>query len=468
MLLFFTMQSLPAQEKWDLRRCVDYAVANNISVKQADVQAKSSEITLKQSKLGIWPTANFSNSYGYQFGRSIDPTTNGFINQQISSSSVGLSSGVTLFNFFSQKNTILGNEKELKAQTAGVQKLKDDISLYVANFYLQCLLSREQANISLTQLNLTREQLKTTKKLVDAGSLPELNAAELEAQLARDSSTYIVALSTYTGNILSLKNWMNLDPALPFDIDTPPVEMIPIETFAELQPELVYELALKNMPIQRVNQFRLESLDFYQKAAKARLYPSIRAFGQINSNFSSLYERLTGYGSPIQKPIGYTGAGTPTSPNVFTQVQVPIYEHVGFFKQLNNNFSQSVGLTLSVPVFNGWQAKANWQRSKLSYQNQQLQVDKDNQSMKQDIYKAYNDATAAYQRYQASIKTVKTAEYSYELSRKRYEAGLLRSIDLITNQNNLFKARLEKSANQFEYVFRMKVLEFYKGQGLKL
>lgn len=435
MLLFFTVQSLPAQEKWDLRRCVDYAVANNISIKQADVQAQVSETNFKQSKLGIWPTANFSNSYGYQFGRSIDPTSNAFINQQISSSSVGLSSGVTLFNFFAQKNTILGNEKDVKAQSASVQKLKDDISLYVANFYLQCLLSREQANISLTQLNLTREQLTNTRKLVAAGSLPELNAAELEAQLARDSSTYVVALSTYTGNILSLKNWMNLDPALPFDIDTPPVEMIPIETFAELQPELVYELALKNMPIQRVNQFRLESLDYYQKAAKARLYPSIRAFGQLNSNFSSLSQQFSGY---------------------------------GFFTQLNNNFSQSLGLSLSVPIFNGWQAKANWQRSKLSYQNQQLQVDKDNQSMKQDIYKAYNDATAAYQRYQASIKTVKTAEYSYELSRKRYEAGLLRSIDLITNQNNLFKARLEKSANQFEYVFRMKVLEFYKGQGLKL
>lgn len=464
------VQSLPAQEKWDLRRCVDYAVANNISVKQADVQAKSSEITLKQSKLGIWPTANLSNSYGYQFGRSIDPTSNGFINQQFSTSSAGFSSSVTLFSFFAQKNTILGNEKEFKAQTAGVQKLKDDISLYVANFYLQCLLSREQANISLTQLNLTREQLKTTKKLVDAGSLPELNAAELEAQLARDSSTYVVALSTYTGNILSLKNWMNLDPALPFDIDTPPVEMIPIETFAELQPELVYELALKNMPIQRVNQFRLESMDYYQKAAKARLYPSLRASAQFGTNFSSKATHLIGHETAVATKFGFTDPSSLTVPqtNVYTFVEKPIYGDIGFFNQYKNNFNQYVGLTLNIPVFNGWQAKANWQRSKLSYQNQQLQVDKDNQSMKQDIYKAYNDATAAYQRYQASIKTVKTAEYSYELSRKRYEAGLLRSIDLITNQNNLFKARLEKSANQFEYVFRMKVLEFYKGQGLKL
>jgi len=132
------------------------------------------------------------------------------------------------------------------------------------------------------------------------------------------------------------------------------------------------------------------------------------------------------------------------------------------------NFRQSIGLSLNIPIFNGGQSKTAWQRSKLTYQNQQLQVERDNQTLKQDIYKAYNDALAAYQRYQASIKSVSTAEYSYDLTRKRYEAGLLRTIDLITNQNNLFRARVEKLSNQFEFVFRMKVLEFYKGQGLKL
>jgi outer membrane protein len=125
-------------------------------------------------------------------------------------------------------------------------------------------------------------------------------------------------------------------------------------------------------------------------------------------------------------------------------------------------------LSVNVPIFNGGQARTAWQRSKLNYQNQQLQVEKDNQSLKQNIYTAYNSALAAFQRYQASVKSVQTAEYSYELSRKRYDAGLLRTIDLITNQSNLFRARLERISNQYDYVFRMKVLEFYKGQGIKL
>lgn len=470
MLLFFSMQSLPAQDKWDLRRCVDFAVANNINIKQADVQAKISGLTLQQSKWQRWGSYNFQNSDGFQFGRSIDPATNGFTNDQITFSQFGVSGNITLFNWFSQKNTILGNEFDVKAQNAAVDKWKDDISLSVAAAYLQVLLTREQTNISMLQMNQTKEQLAYTKKLVSAGSLPELNAAELEAQLAKDSSTYITAFTTYQANLLSLKAWMNLDPSASFELETPPVDRIPIELFSDLQPENVYTLALQNMPLQRSNKLRLQAYEKYIKAARGNMYPSINAFSNVNSGYSSALKNLPkGANVPIIIPIGFTGTGTASSPNVFAETFIPGgYQKANFSRQLDFNFRQSVGLSINVPIFNGGQARTAWQRSKLNYQNQQLQVEKDNQTLKQDIYKAYNDATAAYQRYQASVKTVNTAEYSYELSRKRYEAGLLRSIDLITNQNNLFRARLEKTANQFEYVFRMKVLEFYKGQGLKL
>lgn len=468
--LFLSVLHLSAQDKWDLRRCVEYAVANNLNVKQADIQARLATLTLEQSKLQRWPSANFQNSNGFQFGRSIDPATNGFTNQQITFSQYGFSSSVSLFNFNSHNNTILGNQLEVKAQLASVEKWRNDISLSVAVAYLQALLSREQMNISVVQLQQTKEQLANTKKLVDAGSLPELSSAELEAQLARDSSSYIVAFTGYQSNLLALKAWMNLDPALSFELDTPPVDMIPVESFAELQPDFVYSLALQNMPLQKVNLLRLQALEKFQKAAKGGMYPTIGAFGNLNSAFSSALKNLPkGANVPITIPIGYTGTGTPSSPNVFAQTFVPgAYSKANFARQLDFNFRQSIGLSINVPIFNGGQARTAWQRSKLNYQNQQLQVERDNQTLKQDIYKAYNDATAAYQRYQASVKGVSTAEYSYELTRKRYEAGLLRTIDLITNQNNLFKARLEKVSNQFDYVFRMKLIEFYKGQGLKL
>jgi outer membrane protein len=469
-LLLFVVVTIQAQEKWDLRRCVEYAVANNISVKQADVQARLSKLTLNQSKLQRWPSANFQNSNGFQFGRSIDPATNSFTTDQVTFSQFGLSTNVTLFNFNSQKNTILGNELEVRAQESLVENWKNDISLNVAAAYLQALLSREQVNITIVQINQTKDQLTNTRKLVDAGSLPELNAAELDAQLARDSSAYISAFTTYQGNLLSLKAFMNLDPSVPFELDTPPVERIPVEPLADLQPELVYQLAVANMPLQRVNNLRLQSLEKFSKAARGNMYPSIGAFGNLNSAYSSAFKTLPkGANIPIVIPIGYTGSGSATNPNVFTERLIPSgTEAATFGRQLDYNFRQSIGVSLTVPIFNGGQARTAWQRSKLNYQNQQLQIERDNQTLKQNIHLAYNNAFSAFQRYQASVKSVQTAEYSYELSRKRYDAGLSRTIDLITNQNNLFRARLEKIANQYDYVFRMKVLEFYKGQGIKL
>jgi outer membrane protein len=470
LVLATTAFTVKAQEKWDLRKCVEYAVANNINVKQADVQAKIAKLTLDQSKLQRWPSANFQNSNGLQFGRSIDPASNAFTNQQISFSQFGFSSNVTLFNWFSQKNTIAGNEFESKAQEATIDRWKNDISLNVAAAYLQALLSREQANIVKIQIAQTIDQLGNTRKLVNAGSLPELNAAELEAQLARDSSNYIAAFSTYQSNLLALKVWMNLDPGAAFELDTPPVDLIPVETFSDLQPELVYGLAIKNLPLQRVNQLRLQSLQKFQEAARGSMYPTISAFGNFNSAYSSALKNLPkGANVPVTIPIGFTGTGTALAPNVFTETSVPSgFQKANFIRQLDFNFRQSIGIAVNVPIFNGGQAKTAWQRSKLNVQNQMLQLERDNQTLKQDIYRAYNDATAAYQRYQASLKSVSTAEYSYDLSKKRYEAGLLRTIDLITNQNNLFRARLEKISNQFDYVFRMKVLEFYKGMGLRL
>ena len=474
LLLFFLLLSfvnhLSAQDKWDLRRCVEYAVANNINVKQADIQAKIAALTLEQSKLQRWPNANFQNSNGLQFGRSIDPATNAFTNQRIQFSQFGFSSNVSLFNWFSQKNTILGNALEAQAQNANIEKWKNDISLNVAGAYLQALLSREQMNITKVQINQTNEQLLNTRKLVNAGTLPELNAAELEAQLARDSSSYVTAFTAYQSNLLGLKIWMNLDPSVSFELETPAVDKIPVETFASMQPETVYQLALQNMPLQRVNQLRLQSLEKFEKAARGSMYPTIGAFGNLNTAYSSALKNLPkGANVPITIPIGFTGTGTASNPNVFAQTFIPGgFEKANFIKQMDFNFRQSIGLSLNIPIFNGGQSKTAWQRSKLTYQNQQLQVERDNQTLKQDIYKAYNDALAAYQRYQASIKSVSTAEYSYDLTRKRYEAGLLRTIDLITNQNNLFRARVEKLSNQFEFVFRMKVLEFYKGQGLKM
>ena len=431
--------SVNAQEKWSLLQCIEYAMANNISVKQIDLRTKTAELDVKQSKLGQIPGLSFNGGPIYNSGRTQNPTTFSLSTQSYLSANMQLQSSADIFNWFSKRNTIAANEWELLAAKAGTDKLKNDIALAVANLYLQILLGKEQEKIAGIQLQQSLAQLSNTRKLVDAGSLPELNAAELEAQVARDSSTVITARGSVIQNTLSLKAYMALDAAAAFEIETPPVDKIPVEKIADLQPESVYALAMANMPQQRVNDFKIKAAQKTSAALRGNLYPTISIFGSLGSRYANFYNTPPGF--PKSDP---------------------------FFPQLNENFSQSVGLSLRVPIFNGYISQTNFQKSKVTIRNQQLQKDLDDQTLKQDIYQAYNAALISLEKYNAGKKAVETAERTLNFAQKRYEVGIMSTFELITNQNNLFSVKLQNALNQYDYIFKMKVLEFYQGKGLKL
>ena len=243
--------SLQAQEKWSLQQCVQYALDSNISIKQNEIQAQVAGITYKQSKLSQIPTANLSNNEGYRFGKSQNPSTGILENQNFFQIGLNLQSSVSVFNWFSKKNTILANEWSLQAAKAATDKLKNDIALTVANSYLQVLLAREQEKIADVQVKQSTSQLEIVNKQVKAGALPELNAVELEAQLANDSANLITATGNVTQAKYVLKAYMNIDAGMPFEIEEPPADQIPLEPIADLQPENVYALALANLPQQK-------------------------------------------------------------------------------------------------------------------------------------------------------------------------------------------------------------------------
>jgi outer membrane protein len=454
-----------AQQKWNLLQCIEYAMANNISVKQVDLQTKIAELTLKQSKYGQLPNLNFSGGPAFSNGRNQDPTTFSLITQSYLSANMQLQSSADIFNWFSKRNTIAANEWELQAAKANTDKLKNDIALTVANLYLQILLAMEQEKIAGIQLQQSQAQLSNTRKLVDAGNLPELNAANLEAQVAIDSSTLITARGNVIQNILSIKAYMSLDAATPFEIETPAAEKIFVEKLADLQPETVYALAMANMPQQRFNDFKLKAAQRTSAAVKGSLYPTISMYGGLGSRYNNRANEITGVtysNDTIGKVIV---GGVPYG--VFAAFPDYTSRKQGFFSQLNQNFNQTVGLTLSVPIFNGLSARTNYQKSKISIRNQELQKELDDQTLKQDIYKAYNAAMVALEKLNAGKKSLEAAERTFYFAQKRYDVGMLGTFDLVTSQNNLFTAKLQNALNQYDYVFKMKVLEFYKGQGLK-
>jgi outer membrane protein len=232
---------------------------------------------------------------------------------------------------------------------------------------------------------------------------------------------------------------------------------------------------LKSQPQIKVNDLRRIAAEKAQLVASAQMKPSLSTFGQLSSNFNQF----------LKKPIGYSLTGEQQTGSYVKQgaVQLPVYSQGvevnykqrtfseywdGYSKQLRDQFGQGVGLSLNIPIFNGGQARANLQRSKLDVKRADLVIERDKLQLKQDIYTAYYSATGAYQTFIARQKAVQTAERSFELATKRYELGVMQTIDWLINQNNLTRAKIDKVVSQYEFVFRMKVLEFYKGQGLRL
>lgn len=475
--IVFATLSVKAQDntRWNLRKCVEYAITNNISVRQADIQSRVSAILLKESRLQQIPSLNFSGNHGFQFGRSLDYTTNTYSDNNAMYQQFGLNTQVNLFNWNSQRNTVKANDLNRQADEASVDKAKNDIALNVARQYLMVLMDIEQAKVTEIQLKQSQAQLRNTQMQVDAGALPELNAAELAAQVARDSANLTTAQTTIEVDKLTLKGLINLPADAPFDLEVPPVEQIPVDNILEISPSEIYALAMQSQPQIKVNNLRLLASKKSYQAAVGRQYPTISAFGQLGSRFFSPFK------STDQVVLGvfpndniYVVDGTDKLP-VYSPKTGLVSNRKSFGAlwsdygaQVKNNFGQSVGIGLSIPIFNGWSARANIERAKIDIRNRELAVEQDTLKLKQDIYTAFNQARGSFQTFNARQKEVATAERSFNLATKRYEIGVMQTIEWLTNQSNLYNARINLLIAQFDYVFKMKVLEFYKGQGIKL
>ncbi|WP_188933825.1 TolC family protein [Puia dinghuensis] len=475
LLLFLSLSSLfppvagHAQDKWDLRRCVDYAVANNISVKQADVQARLSKLTLEQSQWNQIPILSLGTQFGVKSGNTQNPNTYTLSTQTYTLNNWQLQSSVTAFNFSSIRKAIEASRYSWQAALANSEKTKNDITLNVANAYLSVLLAIGTSQAAELQLHLSQNQLALTRKQVNAGALPELNAAELESQVAQDSATYVSTKGTIQLDILTLKAYMGLDAATPFDVYTPPVEDIPVESLADLQPDAVYAMALVHQPLQKMDSLNIVSARMNRDASKGAMYPTFSIVGSLGASWISPFPE-----NDLSKPPSIT---TDTLYN-FRQVgsngvfveDVPTYttKNKPYFSQLHQTFNQFIGISVNIPILNNRTLRTAYDKSKLNLLNLQLTRDQDNLTLKQNIYQAYTAAISSLQKFEANKITVAATQKSYDYAQKRYNIGMLNTVDLLTQQNNFFNARINLLNSQFDYVFKMKVLEFYKGLGVKL
>ncbi len=467
LLLFGNPRNVAAQDNWTYQRALDYALSHNLTVQQSVLQKRLAELTLKQNQMARLPTLNGGASGEYRFGRNISFESNTYVNTANFSSGVSLNTGVDLFGWFTKQNTVAASKYSVYASNFLLEKARNDMGVNVANAFLQILLANEQVKISKSQVDLSMAQLENTKKLVAAGSVPESNQADLEAQLARDSSTLVAAQNTSIVNVLQMKALLNLDFAVPFVVELPEnIERIPVLNLWETAPEMVYSAALASYPQYRADSMYVKAANKSLASARGAMYPNLSLSAGINTSYANTIKEGFGPITAGTQTIGYL-KNDPTS-LVETASFSQARRTVPFTDQLSNNFGQNVGLSLSIPIFNGWRARGNVERAKIDVQDKQLTLDINRQRLRQDVYTAHANAVGAFQKYQAAITTERASQKAYDFATKRFNVGLMNTVEYITTQTNLFKAQIDKVSALYDYIFKIKLLEFYRDQRITL
>lgn len=453
---------------WTLERCIQYARENNLQVSDAELTRRMSELTYEQSKASRYPNLNGDVSLGNSYGRGIDPTTNQFVNQRFLFNNAGLNSQVLLFGWFQKKNEIEQNKLSLQAAEETYKQLQDDIALNIATGYLRILLAREQVNVSLEQLKTDKAQLRQTQQFVNAGKLPELNVAQMQAQVAADSSTLITSITEEQLALLQLRALMNFSFDKDFDIAAPSIDAE--QTFLAYDlpnAEGVYDLAMKNLHRVKARYLNLLSARKGLDLARASQYPSLFLGGNIGTSFSSNFQEITGQTYAGERSVGFVNVGGTQYP-----LTTPQYDFatrtIPYGTQLGNNVRSNIALTLNVPIFNGLVNKTNIERAKVGLVSQQIALETEQLNLRQDVYKARLEAQAALQKYKAAESQKTSAKRALDFGIQRYNIGMLSTFEYTQTQNSYNQASSNALSAKYEMLFKLKVLDYYMGNPIKL
>lgn len=464
LLVFFTNIYSKAQKIWSLDECIKYAHQNNIQIKQAELNAILSSNVLLQSKAELLPNLNFSTNHSYSFGNSVDPFTQTFEEINIKSTNLGFSSSLSLFNGFQNYNSIKKNEFDLKASLKDVERIKNDISLNIASAYLQILFNYELVDISANQLETTKKQVERTGKLVDAGSIAKGNLLEIESQLAQEELQLVNAQNQLIISYLILTQFLDFDSVGQFTIERPDIQEVQEEEITADVDE-IYLKAKDVLPQIAGGAYRLKSSEKELEIARGYMLPNLNLNASYGTGYSDARMRQI-YGDPIETQIGYLNDASITP--VYAKYNNLSFEDYAFKDQLIDNKSLSLTFSLSIPIFNKYQIKTAMDNAKINV----LQSKNDYQLVKDQLYKdiqqAHANANASLKKHIASKKTVQSTKEAFRYTEQKYEVGNVNSVDYAIAKNNLLRAKSDNLQAKYEYMFSMKILDFYMGKQLNL
>jgi len=467
-LVFLTIgMNANGQDQWSLQKCVDYALENNLQVKQSGLDVESAEISLFGSKMSTLPSVNGSLGVNTSTGRSIDPFTNTIIDRGINSQNAGLNASLPLFDGFQRYNSIRRDQYGQLAAEEDLESVQNDVTLNVVTFYTNILFNKELLETAKLRLATTESQENRIRKQVEIGALAQADLLQIMQQKASDELEVVRAENNLNFSYLQLKQALQIPADQSFEIEIPD---LPEPNEGELMESStnVYQYALQNQPVIKAAEYRKESAYRGIGVARSGYYPSLSLNAGISTNYSDAapeqFPVLGSENTVITRPVGVVEN---TGQLVVTQEEVPSeFKENTYWNQLDFNQRRFIGLSLNIPIFNRFQVKNNVQQSIINHKRSEYQLTAVKNQLQQTIEQAYQDVKAAAKSYQALKNSFDASELSFKNAQQRLELGATDAVEFTQIKNDFERVKSDLIRAKYDYIFKLKVLDFYQGKTL--
>ncbi|WP_313808244.1 TolC family protein [Flavobacterium sp.] len=462
-LLFVTYQSqAQTAKKWTLDECVEYALQKNISIKNSELDKQVTEINKKDAIGNFYPSINGQASHSWNIGLNQNITTGLLENQTTQFTSAGVNVGVDIYKGLQNQNQLRKANLSIISSQYQLTKMQEDVSLNVVNAYLQIIFNKENLKVQQEQLAYDTKQQERTQELVDAGVVPKGDLLDAKATVATDNQRLIAAENALLISKLSLAQLLQLDEFQDFDIADAEV---PVENSTVLLEEAktVYEKAKQNRTeiLLAANNVSIAESDL--KIARGAYQPTLQGFYSFSTR-AAYADRVVGFEQDAANPNSVIGFVDGTNQLVMQPNFSPVLgKPKSVFDQFSENKGQNFGLSLNVPIFNGFSVRNNVQRSKVALERSKIALEQSELDLERTVYTAYTDTKGALKSYEAAVATLESREQAFNYAKDRYEVGLMNVFDFNQAQTLYVNAQSEVLRTKYDYIFRTKILEFYFG-----
>jgi len=460
----FQSQGL-SQKHWTLEECIEYGLKNSLSIQQAQIAEEYADISLKSAQHSRFPNLSASSSLNYSIGRSIDPTSNDFVSESFLSNGVSLSSGVMLFNGLRINNSIKKTKLDKKASQEDTRQWQRDIAMSIATSYMTILFATENLENARLQLRGTQDQMGKINKLVNAGARPVSDRYDMDAQLALDEQNLVRMENDLIRSYLDLENLIKYDENEALRIQIPSIDGLELNDPEQWKLEEVYMASLNHQPSIAAGELRLKSAFLDKKIAQSSYMPSLGVGGSLSTNYSDKAVEVQDYTTMISTETVYLD-NNPV--DIGFEVQVPNLIEVPYVNQIRDNFGFGAGLQLSIPIYSNYQSKANVARSKLNIESIEISNEQQKQQLKSNLQQALANARSAKKQLAASRKSNEALELAFENAQKRFDLGQISSYDFVNAKDRYDNSKTTLLIARYDFIFSLKVIDFYVGLPLKL